>query len=223
MITVCCLKWGSLYKPEQYNVLYSMVVRNLKQPFEFVCFTDDPAGLRPEIRCCGIPHDLPYWWGKVALYKDSIPGVVTEKILFLDTDVVILRSIDEIADYPSDFAMARDFPQSKCPARHEKDVNGSVILLKVGARTEIWDHYVRLGMPQMPIAEAGKKNFTLGGQGIINEVRIPVDQFPDDWVRSYKDNNMAIHGPGDDCRIAFFHGHPKPWEVEDAWVKEHWV
>lgn len=223
MITICCLKWGSLYKPEQYNILYSMVARNLSIPFSFVCLTDDAQGLRPEIQCYPIPHDLPYWWGKVALYKESIPGVSTEKVLFLDTDVVILGSLDEIVNYPSDFAMARDFPQANCPACYEKDVNGSVILLKVGARQEVWNKYVELGMPQMPLSAAGKGCFTLGGQGIINRYRIPVDQFPDSWVRSYKDNNMAVNGPGKDCVIAFFHGQPKPWDVlHHDWVRNNW-
>lgn len=48
--TIVCLKWGNtLYSPEWVNRLYRGVKRHLTPPFNFVCFTDETAGLDPGI------------------------------------------------------------------------------------------------------------------------------------------------------------------------------
>ena len=46
---VVCMKWGSLYPSEYVNVLYNAVKANLKSEYRFICFTDNHAGLLPEI------------------------------------------------------------------------------------------------------------------------------------------------------------------------------
>ncbi|RZI92081.1 MAG: glycosyltransferase, partial [Rubrivivax sp.] len=46
---VICMKWGTKYGPEYVNRLYAMVRRHLTGDFRFVCLTDDPAGIRPEV------------------------------------------------------------------------------------------------------------------------------------------------------------------------------
>ena len=43
------MKWGSLYPSEYVNVLYNAVKANLKSEYRFICFTDNHAGLLPEI------------------------------------------------------------------------------------------------------------------------------------------------------------------------------
>ena len=56
-VNVLCLKWGTYYGPEYVNRLYAGVRRNLKRPFRFVCVTDNPAGLRPEVETVPFPGD----------------------------------------------------------------------------------------------------------------------------------------------------------------------
>src|SRR5262245_38260455 len=52
---VVCLKWGTRYGPEWVNRLYGMVARNTTWTVRFVCFTDDPSGIRPEVECRPLP------------------------------------------------------------------------------------------------------------------------------------------------------------------------
>ena len=47
---VICMKWGTKYGPEYVNRLYAMVRRHLSGPFNFVCLTDNAAGIRPEVQ-----------------------------------------------------------------------------------------------------------------------------------------------------------------------------
>ena len=43
---VVCLKYGDKYSADYVNKLYNGVKRNLTVPFEFVCYTEDPKGIR---------------------------------------------------------------------------------------------------------------------------------------------------------------------------------
>ncbi|NDC75632.1 hypothetical protein EBZ70_10195 [bacterium] len=44
-----CLKWGKRYGSDYVNRTYAMAMRNTSRPLRVVCFTDDPAGIRPEV------------------------------------------------------------------------------------------------------------------------------------------------------------------------------
>ena len=54
-LTIVCMKWGTKYDPSYVNKLYSMVERNLSSSFRFVCFTDDPTGIKE----CVETYELP--------------------------------------------------------------------------------------------------------------------------------------------------------------------
>ncbi|HCL85293.1 MAG TPA: hypothetical protein DIC45_02030 [Comamonadaceae bacterium] len=78
---VICMKWGRKYGPEYVNRLYAMVRRHLGGDFNFVCLTDDAAGIRPEVQCLPIPPlDLPAGipergWNKLATFSADLHGL----------------------------------------------------------------------------------------------------------------------------------------------------
>jgi len=213
--TVCCLKWGTQYGPEYVNILYAMVQRNVQMAgFDFVCFTDNPRGIHSWIRTAPLPYEAPKWWGKMGLYMPTIPGIHTERLLFLDLDVVVIGPLDEMLHYPGDLVMAMDWPSGTWPSGDLKNRNGqtSVTLLKVGSRTDIWEKYVAAGKPTYQ---------TPGDQEWINE-NFPggMALFPERFVQSYKLHKLQ----GDTlpkCSVVMFHGEPKP-ESCGGWVKERW-
>lgn len=96
---VICIKWGTKFGPEYVNRLHAMVARNLTPPFRLYCFTDDGAGLHPDVSVRPLP-DFDYvppvntWgkWPKSRLWGDL--GDVTGVVLFLDLDVVVTGSLD---------------------------------------------------------------------------------------------------------------------------------
>lgn len=213
MTTVCCIKNGDKYGPEYVNKLANMVMRNAHmEPYDFVCFTDDSHGIDPWIRCAALPHDGPAWWPKMGLYKKTIPGVNTGRILFLDLDVVITGDLDPLLRCRSIFACSRDYPEGalKPGAKELTHGNTSVIALSVGARESIWDAYCAAGKPA---------NDPLGDQGFINE-RFPVDLLPEALVQSYRLHNLTQQFP-QGCSVVMFHGDPKPHQC-GGWVTEYW-
>ena len=213
VLTVVCIKQGPLYGAEYVNILYSMVERNLSVPHEFVCFTDDPEGLQAGIRFFPPLSDRPGWWSKMELYRETIPGVNTPRILFLDLDVVVTGSLDIAVRRGFDFCLIRDYPAGMFPDADERSCHGntSVILLTVGSRTQIYNAYVEAGRPETPGGDQEWVNRYFIGEFVL---------FPDEWMRSYKLHNLQ-DGLTEGCKVVMFHGRPKPPEC-GGWVKEYW-
>lgn len=97
---VICIRWGTAYGPAYVNRLYAMVARNLPGPFALWCLTDDPSGIRPEVRClplpplgCEAPRGVSGIWGKSRLWAPDLGG--PEGVaLFLDLDVVVTGPLE---------------------------------------------------------------------------------------------------------------------------------
>ena len=49
LIKFICLKWGTKYGPEYVNRLCESIRRSYHKPHRFLCYTDDPTQLRPQV------------------------------------------------------------------------------------------------------------------------------------------------------------------------------
>lgn len=112
---VICIKWGSKFGPEYVNRLHAMIARNITPPFRLFCFTDDGAGLHPDIAIRPLPefaYEAPVntrgKWPKSRLWGDL--GDVTGVVLFLDLDVVVTGSLDGFFSFgdPDDTILGRN-------------------------------------------------------------------------------------------------------------------
>jgi hypothetical protein len=142
-LTVVCVKVGSKYKPNYVLKLKSMVARNLEQPHNFVCFTDNPEGL-DGIDCLELPDKtLEGWWSKINLFRADLP--FTGPMLYLDLDIVITGRLDSMVDsIPADidFAIIRQWKKNiKKITRygHTKSAYNSSMMWwrNIGIRSEI--------------------------------------------------------------------------------------
>lgn len=69
------MKWGNLYGPDNVNVLWNAVSKNITGPFRFVCLTDKVEGLQSGIETFQIPDigcSLEMWrsgaWPKLSVF-----------------------------------------------------------------------------------------------------------------------------------------------------------
>jgi hypothetical protein len=113
---VICINWGTKYGPPFINRLYAMAARNLTPPFRFVCFCDNPEGIRREVECFPLPEldfEVPSMkrgiWPKCRLWSEKL-GDLAGPVLFLDLDLVITGSLDDFFTYgdPEDVIVARN-------------------------------------------------------------------------------------------------------------------
>ena len=137
-LNVVCLKWGNKYPAEDVNKLYRMVSRYLSFPFDFYCITEDAEGLMPDIQLLPIHQpELAGWWHKLSIYRKDFYGI-TGTVLFLDLDIVITDSLDELFSYkPGQVCSVRDY--GKC---RWGNINSSVVRFEVGSLDYIWQGFL---------------------------------------------------------------------------------
>lgn len=228
--TIVCLKWGEKYPAHYVNVLYNMCRRHSTVPFDFVCMTDNPRGLNPEIKTKGLPlAHFQGWWFKPYVFSSALG--LTGQVLFLDLDVVIYDNIDKLWKYyPNDFLIIRDFTRHMNPAWQK--FNSSVFRFNAETSHWIWDVFSKNHKNIIP-KNHGDQDF------LYTMLRDRAKHWPDDWIRSYKwemrdkhdlsvvngKRNFAQDKPPriepESC-IAVFHGEPNPADCKDQWVIENW-
>jgi hypothetical protein len=226
-ITVgACWDGGDYYSHEYINILYNSIKRHTSIPFDFVLYVG-PLATESKLKLLntGIQvHQtgLPYWWCGMPFWQKNPPLVKTETLLYMDLDQVIVGDLDEIINFPSNHAYMKDYPADLCPPGKENDGNATLSLIRNGAGSLAWDEYVKAGMPQWnPLSPPPNRLFPLAVQGLVNDLKIPHDVFPEDWVPSYR-LQVLRRGLPKDCKSVSFHGRPKPHECNEPWVKENW-
>lgn len=208
-LIVVCVWWGTLYPVEYVEKLKNSVKRNLSIPHEFVCITDNevPEGvtkIKPPLSDANKG-----WWQKVGLFhSDLFPS--DSRILYLDLDVVIVGSLDNIASAQEPFCMIENYGPNKAHAAH----NSSVMVWTPNEKTHrIYNNFSPDIMTHLH-----------GDQCAIWRVlRDDIWDFSQNWIVSYKYEKIPQwKHADDDTAIIVFHGQPKPADVIDQKIKDNW-
>jgi hypothetical protein len=230
---VLCLKHGTKYSAEYVNRLYNMVSRNCTLDYEFVCLTEDSAGLNPKIKTIPLPKGIAGWWCKPYMFSKDLPLKGT--VLYIDLDVVISNNIDKLFTWsPGHWCTIRDFTRAMRPKWHK--YNSSVIRFEAGSLDFVWTEF-----------DKDKINIQKrlhGDQDWLFEVTYKRQRamlYPDSWILSWKwevrkDRKFKPGGikgkrelatvekvtPRPECSICVFHGDPNPENCKDPWVIDNW-
>lgn len=235
------MKWGARYGPDYVNRLHRALQRNVSRPTRLVCYTDDGAGLDPEIVALpllDVPLADPYrlaGWRKLTVWMKDYPGV-TGDVLFLDLDVVLTGPMDAFWDYlPGQLCIMENYTQ-----RGTGVGNSSVFRFHVGANANIWDQFAADPM--------GIVNSYDNEQIYLSRVARKINYWPAGWCRSFKHELLPpwpriffeppALPPG--TKVVIFTGKPDPDEARDGkwpapwykkfyrtirptpWIAEHW-
>lgn len=228
---VVCLKHGSKYSAEYVNVLKKMTQRNLTVPHEFVCFTEDPKGIDPDIKILPLPTiQIKGWWFKTMLFNPNLQ--IQGTVLFIDLDVVIFKNIDRLFQHsPGTFMVCRDF--NRCFQPNWQKMNSSVVRWNTGQHPQLYNNFIK-----DPITIS--KRFHGDQDWLFDQVKKHFEFWPDEWIQSYKwemrgnpklvrqkTGQKNFTAPGEpkiksDTVVAVFHGDPNPKECVDPWCQTHW-
>lgn len=240
---VLCMKWGTKYGPGYVNRLYAMVRRHLTGDFNFVCLTDDGAGIRPEVKCLPIPQlivDLKpgqkdHGWKKLTTFEQDLHGL-RGTALFIDLDVVIVGALDDFFTWPGEFLIIHDYAR---PWRRRKITgNSSVYRFQIGRHPDVLENF-RTHTEEVRATYRNEQEYLsafMHAKGVLG-------YWPDAWCPSFK-----YHGIPDwptnywtepfipeDARIMIFHGECNPPDAlagrrnrrfryirPARWVAEYW-
>jgi len=227
-----CLKHGNKYDSEYVNTLYNMFKRNCTLDVQFVCFTENSAGIDKHIEVRPLPKTtITGWWYKPMFFNQHLGLQGT--LLFCDLDVIIFQNIDKLYDYkPGKFCIIRDFNRMR--QKNWQRMNSSVFRLDTGTHSHVYDEFI-----QDPVKIS--RRFHGDQDWIFNRTHDREYEFwPDEWIQSYKwemrgDAPMKRDSKGvrnftqsaepqilQDTSIAVFHGQPNPKECIDDWCRKNW-
>lgn len=207
-LVVACVWWGDLYGTEYVEKLRDGVNRNLTIPHDFVCITPHKNVPEGVIRM-DPPASGPGWWQKVGLFSKDLFSP-SRRILYLDLDVVIIGSLDELASSQEQFCMIENFGPNKGHAAH----NSSVMLwTPTPITSRIYDAFSPDVMKQLH-----------GDQCWIWRVMLDkITDFHRHQCVSYKyEKHPQWQHRNESTSIVVFHGQPKPHQVKESWIQKNW-
>jgi hypothetical protein len=223
-----CLKWGTRYGSDYVNRTYAMAMRNTSRPLRVVCFTDDPAGIRPEVDVKPMPpFDLPermryHPFRRMFIFQKELADL-HGNVLHLDLDLLITGSIDAFFDHKPelDFVVAENWTQPG-----QGIGNMSVFRFRVGALTRVWDRFRPDPMAMMDLYR--------NSQTFVSRTLGHVDFYPAEWCLSFKHslvppwplNFFKTPALPTEAKIVAFTGKPDideaargEWPVTASWKK----
>lgn len=166
-----------------------------------LCLSDKPLRV-PSIQ---LRTDWPGWWAKMEMFAPWIEG----DILYMDLDTVLVGDITPLAEVGKTTVL-RDFYRGG-------DFIGSGLMYVTEAdRALIWEAFNR--NPKRYMADCVTRA-KWGDQGFLQAYFGDKDKWQDvlpDHVVSFKASGREEPKPP--CRVACFHGNPRPWQVVKSWV-----
>lgn len=145
-LTVACLYVAGEYPytPEYVYNLEAMCARWIDRPFEFVCLTDRPE-LLPGIQTITVQKlpDCFAYWTKLELFNPA--RAWRGRVLCLDLDVLIVRPLAPIIDYPEPFVTTSDLQGKTGFDKYGRQIvrrfNSSIMAWDGGTHTHLFERW----------------------------------------------------------------------------------
>jgi hypothetical protein len=247
VLTVCLWHWGQRYGPRHLVTMQSMLRRHLSLPHRVTCITDRPQDVPGTMQVFDVKHTVSKGdfncIRRMWLYAGKQPkgrpwpGDLGDRLLQLDLDVVLTDSIDPLVDRPDDFVIWKSESTKRVNRPHGWAYNATMMLLRPGARADVWDRY--RANPKAVERDADVDGWDVkcnSDQAIATYLLKdrPVSAWTsEDGIYSYRafagPDGMKDTGLPHGCRVVSFHGrrgnrHPgaKDLQEKSPWIAQHW-
>lgn len=210
-LTIACCLWGDFPDPgwgERYvERLKNAVARNLSVDHRFICFSDRLLNLAG-VECR--PLNPPSWKGHLPkLYVYSPEAGLSGRVILFDLDNVIVGSLADMAAYDGPLCV-----RGRLTPAYNRLPDGDMISFDAGAVAHLWEAANRKDI----------EDITLGRERVfIHYVAPHCDQWQvicPGQVVSYRYQCKA--GLPKNARVCSMHGRPRPHEVRDKFIVDHW-
>jgi hypothetical protein len=229
-----CVIHGDFYQWAYVEKLYNMLCRNSGHGVSLHVFTEPSRSVpdymiqHPLVEWPGVSGPKKSWWYKMQMFSYSH---LRDPVVYFDLDVVILRNIDWIWQLDQQYFWAvQDFRYLRKPGSRE--INSSIMFWNPTRFSWIWDDFVRSGVDTIIARYPGDQNYL---DSIIPHSHL---RFLDrDSIKSYRwqiQDKKSHAGQLQQSELALiskklqqvdvlvFHGTPKPHEINELWLADHW-
>lgn len=215
------MKWGKLFSADYVNVLHAACRRYLRAPFNFVCLTDDKAGLADGIEVFPIPEigcTPEMWhngaWPKLSVFAPEIGGMTSGRVLFIDLDTVVCSDLEPFFTYPASFVgidTGSNWRPGGVPGSPGALLGTGVFAFNLGTQVQILRRFQDDRLAAFSRAKLE--------QVWVQEHVDTLEYWPKDWVISFKrwlrqpiglDIFLPPKKPPPEAKMVAFHGNPRP-------------
>lgn len=232
-IDCACVIHGHVYSWEYVLRLHSMLTRNISRPIRMHVYTESNRPVPDTM----IRHNLPdwsiagpkkSWWYKLQLFNTQHHR---GPLLYFDLDTVITQNIDWIWQNSLQYFWAiRDFKYLWRSTNYT--VNTSVMWFNTVRFAHVYDNFVSQNIQRIMRQHHGDQDYVT--QAITQEQRRMLDpERVKSWRWQVLDGGFDFayrkyHHPGtgtqlnDNVSVLVFHGKPKPADVQDPAIVQHW-
>jgi hypothetical protein len=232
-LVIATWKWrpppGDRRDPQASHVnhLRAQVDRHYPFPHEFVCITDDPAGIDGDIRIVPVwddHHELKgpngvNCYRRLKIYDESAADILGPWFVSLDLDWLFVDALAPLWHRPEDFVICGDTARNT-------PYNGAMTMMRAGCRSKVWHEFDPATSP----ARAKALGYIGSDQAWIGACLGPGEAkwSPEkDGVYSWRVHLQNGRAPlPANLRAINFHGKEDPWtpEVQERcpWIREHY-
>jgi hypothetical protein len=234
VIDCACVIHSTGYSWDYVEKLYNMLSRHLDGGIRFHVYTEQSRPVPPHMikhsltEWPGISGYRKSWWYKLQLFN---PEHHRGNLLYLDLDLVLIRNLNWIRQCdPAYFWSIRDFRYLQKP--HLNTVNSSMMWWNVSEYSYVWQNFAQGNVEQISRRYPGDQDY------IAQTVEKTQQKFFDskhfqsyrwqcldggfDFQRRLYRRPDAGCQVGNDTAAIIFHGKPKPHEVLDPLIVDHW-
>ena len=232
-IDCACVIHGDAYPWIYVERLYSMLSRHISQKVRLHVYTESTRAvpepyIKHELTDWGISGPKKSWWYKIQLFN---PVHHAGPMLYFDLDTVIVSNIDWIwQQNPAYLWAIKDFKYLWRPTH--TGINTSIMWWDTTKFANVWTQFSCRDL-------AGIIKRYHGDQDYVNDT-VPQNQrryFPLDCIQSwrwqcldggynFKQRTYSLPNSGtqipSNTSVLIFHGHPKPADIQDSIIIQHW-
>jgi hypothetical protein len=232
-IDCACVIHGSVYDWQYVERLYAMLCRNLTAQPRLHVYTEAerpvPAHMiKHVLPAWGIHGARQSWWYKLCLFNAS---ELAGPLLYFDLDTVIVNNIDWIVSLPTSwFWSVQDFKYLW--RQHYHGINSSVMWWDTRRFDFVWQDFQNQNLQRTIKLHRGDQDYltkTIPNSEIrfLDSTRVKswrwqcIDGGYDFKRRAYRnpDSGSCVTS---ESSVLIFHGQPKPHQVQDPVVLQHW-
>lgn len=231
-VDCACVIHGDVYSWTYVDRLYHMLSRHISSPIRFHVYTEQERSVPAHM----IKHALPNWgisgaksswWYKIQLFD---PAAHAGPLLYFDLDTVIVNNIDWICRLPSKwFWTVRDFKYLWRSTHHS--INSSIMWWDTRQFAMVWQDFQQHDLQKIVKQYRGDQDY-LSHILPTAQVRFLDQERIKSWRWQCLDGGAHLNRRvrASDATtvltantdVLVFHGHPKPHEIQDPIVLQHW-
>lgn len=231
MLTFVCFLWHREsrgfqlpaicdYTVEHVNILSHMLRRCVKVPHELVCVTDMPNGLEPQIRAIKLwdtYRELGGCYLRLRMFASDVDKWLgNDHFIMIDLDCVMVNDCTSLFVAKDDFRM--NTYNSVLKETNDQTYNGSLIAMKVGARSEIWNDFNPITTPQVVQDDP----LVIGSDQAWIRHRLGRNEKRFTNADGIYEARQVRNGLPEGAKIVFFSGKRDPSLDSTPWVRENW-